>query len=101
MFIALSMRNNHFQLYDQISRNKKRTYCRYVILAIKWLIHIRWLEDDRSEETEAWVRSENKVTHHYLDQIPFRKQIKDRMTKLWNYEKYSSPTRHGDYDLFL
>ena len=60
----------------------------------------RWLEDDRSKETEAWVRSQNKVTQQYLDQIPFREQIKDRMTKLWNYEKYSSPTRHCDYDYF-
>lgn len=60
----------------------------------------RWLEDDRSVETENWVKSQNKVTQGYLDHIPYRDQIKDRMTKLWNYEKYSSPTRHGDYDYF-
>ena len=60
----------------------------------------RWLEDDRSPETESWVRSQNKVTQKYLDQIPFREQIKNRMTNLWNYEKYSSPTRHGDYEYF-
>ncbi len=60
----------------------------------------RWLEDDRSSKTEDWVKSQNKVTQGYLDHIPYRDQIKDRMTKLWNYEKYSSPTRHGDYDYF-
>lgn len=60
----------------------------------------RWLEDDRSSKTEDWVRSQNIVTQGYLDHIPYRDQIKDRMTKLWNYEKYSSPTRHGDYDYF-
>jgi len=60
----------------------------------------RWLEDDRSSKTEDWVKSQNKVTQGYLDHIPYRDQIKERMTKLWNYEKYSSPTRHGDYDYF-
>ena len=60
----------------------------------------RWLEDDRSPETEAWVRTQNEVTQGYLDQVPYRDQIKERMTKLWNYEKYSSPTKHGDYDYF-
>ncbi len=60
----------------------------------------RWLEDDRSPETESWVSSQNKVTQKYLDHIPFRGQIKERMTKLWNYEKYSSPTRHGHYEYF-
>ncbi len=60
----------------------------------------RWLEDDRSEETENWVTSQNSVTQNYLSQIPYRDQIKERMTKLWNYEKYSSPTTHGDYDYF-
>ncbi len=60
----------------------------------------RWLEDDRSVETENWVKDQNKVTQGYLAQIPYREQIKERMTKLWNYEKYSAPTRHGDYDYF-
>ncbi|MCA0933519.1 prolyl oligopeptidase family serine peptidase [Lutimonas saemankumensis] len=60
----------------------------------------RWLEDDRSTETEAWVKSQNDVTQEFLDHIPYRNQIKERMTKLWNYEKYSSPTRHGEYEYF-
>ena len=60
----------------------------------------RWLEDDMSAETESWVKSQNKVTREFLAHIPYRNKIKDRMTKLWNYEKYSSPTRHGEYEYF-
>ncbi|MDN3642623.1 prolyl oligopeptidase family serine peptidase [Lutimonas halocynthiae] len=60
----------------------------------------RWLEDDRSKETENWVKSQNSVTQDYMSQIPYRDQIKERMTQLWNYEKYSSPTTHGEFDYF-
>ena len=51
----------------------------------------RWLEDNRSEETKAWVKAENKVTQDYLSKIPMREKIEKRLQKLWNYEKYSSP----------
>src|SRR5690606_5507317 len=57
----------------------------------------RWLEDDRSAETEAWVKEQNKVTFGYLDQIPFREDLKNRLEKLWNYEKVGSPFKEGDY----
>lgn len=57
----------------------------------------RWLEDDMSEGTANWVKAQNEVTYAYLDRIPFRKNIKERMEKLWNYEKISSPTREGDF----
>ena len=57
----------------------------------------RWLEDDRSKETEAWVRAENEVTFDYLSNIPYRKQLKDRLSELWNYEKISAPFTEGDY----
>jgi prolyl oligopeptidase len=56
----------------------------------------RWLEDDRSAETEAWVKAQNKVTEQYLDQIPYREEIKNRLTKLWNYPKFSAPTKEGN-----
>jgi prolyl oligopeptidase len=51
----------------------------------------RWLEDDRSTETENWVKAQNEVTYNYLDQIPYRQDLKDRLTKLFNYEKISAP----------
>ncbi len=57
----------------------------------------RWLEDDSSEETAAWVKAQNEVTFDYLSQIPYRDAIKDRLTQLWNYAKESAPTKHGDY----
>ncbi len=60
----------------------------------------RWLEDDRSEETEAWVKTQNKVTFGYLDGIPFRDDLKNRLEKLWNYEKLGSPFKEGDYTYF-
>lgn len=60
----------------------------------------RWLEDDRSEETEAWVKSENAVTFDYLSNIPYRDELKERLTELWNYEKVGSPFVEGDYTYF-
>ncbi|MCW5961384.1 MAG: S9 family peptidase [Pyrinomonadaceae bacterium] len=55
----------------------------------------RWLEDDNSAETKAWVEAQNKVTFAYLDTIPQREAIKKRLTELWNYEKYSAPFKEG------
>jgi len=60
----------------------------------------RWLEDDRSAETEAWVTDQNKTTSGYLENIPFRNDIKRRLEKLWNYEKLGSPFKEGDYTYF-
>ncbi len=60
----------------------------------------RWLEDDRSAETKAWVDAQNAVTHNYLSKIPFLSQIKSRLETLWNYEKYTAPFREGDYTYF-
>lgn len=57
----------------------------------------RWLEDDNSEETKAWVQEENRATFGYLEQIPFRKDIEDRLTELVNYPRLSSPFKVGDY----
>jgi len=60
----------------------------------------RWLEDDRSTETENWVKSQNKVTFGYLDSIPYRDQLKKRLSNLWNYEKIGAPFKEGDYTYF-
>ena len=56
----------------------------------------RWLEDDNSAETKAWVEAENQVTFGYLEQIPQRAAIKQRLTELWNYERYGIPFKQGD-----
>lgn len=60
----------------------------------------RWLEDDRSVETGAWVKAQNIVTQEYLSQIRFRESIKNRLTQLWNYEKIGAPFVEGDYTYF-
>ena len=56
----------------------------------------RWLEDDNSEATAAWVKAQNVVTQDYLSQIPFRGAIRERLTELWNYPKEGIPAKHGD-----
>ena len=55
----------------------------------------RWLEDPDSAETKAWVEAENKVTFGFLGAIPERDAIRDRLTALWNYEKYGTPCKRG------
>ncbi|MGB9109632.1 MAG: prolyl oligopeptidase family serine peptidase [Telluria sp.] len=55
----------------------------------------RWLEDANSADTKAWVEAENKVTQAYLAQIPQRDAIRQRLTALWNYERYSVPYKEG------
>lgn len=61
----------------------------------------RWLEDDLSEETKDWVRRQNEVTYAYLEQIPFRESIRQRLETLWNYEKYSAPFQEGNYTYYF
>lgn len=60
----------------------------------------RWLEDDRSEETENWVERQNAVTYDYLNDIPFRSALKERLSTLWNYEKVGAPYKEGAYTYF-
>ncbi len=60
----------------------------------------RWLENDTAADTEAWVKAQNAVTQSYLEKIPFRQHIEDRLTELINYPRLSSPFRAGDYYFF-
>jgi len=55
----------------------------------------RWLEDTDAADTHDWVEAENKVTFSYLDQIPYRSAIRDRLLKLWNYERFTVPQQQG------
>ena len=55
----------------------------------------RWLEDDNSEETKAWVKAQNAVTFDYLKSIPERETLKTRLKSLWNYERFGIPAKHG------
>ena len=60
----------------------------------------RWLEDDKSAETAAWVEAENKVTKAFLDSIPFRGKLKNRLRELMDYERISAPFHEGEYRYF-
>jgi len=60
----------------------------------------RWLEDDMSAETATWVIDQNKVTFDYLSKIPYREALKNRLEKLWNYEKIGAPFKEGDFHYF-
>jgi prolyl oligopeptidase len=60
----------------------------------------RWLEDDKSDETAAWVKEQNALTFGYLDQIPYRSQIREQLKKMWNYERFGMPFNEGDYTYF-
>ncbi len=60
----------------------------------------RWLEDDNSVETKAWVEAENKVTFGFLEKIPERERIRGRLTKLWNYERFGVPHVDGGRTFF-
>ncbi len=60
----------------------------------------RWLEDDRSEETAQWVKEENAVTSDYLSKIPYRNDMMDALTAMWNYPKEGHPTQKGNKYFF-
>lgn len=56
----------------------------------------RWLEDLDSEETKAWIEAQNQLTFGYLEQIPARDRLRERLTEVWNYEKFGVPFKEGD-----
>jgi prolyl oligopeptidase len=60
----------------------------------------RWLEDDRSKATKAWVIAQNKSTFSYLNTIPFRSALKKRLTDLWNFKKVGAPFKEGGYTYY-
>jgi prolyl oligopeptidase len=55
----------------------------------------RWLENPDAPDSRAWIEAQNKLAFGYLAEIPAREQIKERLTKLWNYEKYGVPFKEG------
>ncbi len=60
----------------------------------------RWLEDGQSPETQKWIAEQNKTTFDYLKKIPYREKIRQRLTELWNYERYASASKIGDDYIF-
>ena len=60
----------------------------------------RWLEDDKSAETADWVKAQNGITFDYLNKIHYRNQVKERLTKIWNFERFSPLNKKGKYYFF-
>ncbi|MCF8431599.1 MAG: prolyl oligopeptidase family serine peptidase [Melioribacteraceae bacterium] len=60
----------------------------------------RWMEDLNSEMTQNWITEQNKLTNGYLEHIDFQDKLKERLTELWDYEKYSAPSKQGKYYFF-
>src|SRR5688572_4547503 len=60
----------------------------------------RWMEDSKSADLQAWIEHQNRLTESYLASIPERDKIKARLTELWNYERYSAPSRVGNYYIY-
>lgn len=79
-------------IYPTISRSNQVDEYHGTIVADPY----RVLEDPDTEETKAWIEAQNQVTFTYLNEIPAREDIKQRLTKLWDYEKYGTPFKEGD-----
>jgi prolyl oligopeptidase len=60
----------------------------------------RWLEDPNSVETQAWVEAQNRLTFTFLERIPARRHIRERLTTLWDYERYGVPSKQGPRYVF-
>jgi prolyl oligopeptidase len=61
----------------------------------------QWLENDTAADVQEWVKAENEVTQNYLSQISYRDNIKKRLTQIWDFPKYSSPFKEGDWYYFF
>jgi prolyl oligopeptidase len=100
MFAACSGQNNNENFETEFTQEYPETRKGDVVdeyFGTEVADPYRWLEDDLSEETAEWVEAQNEVTFNYLDKIPFRSEIKDRLTEQWNYERISAPSKNGDY----
>jgi prolyl oligopeptidase len=98
MSLFLSFNGKHGYRIAYPVTEKKEVIDEY--FGIKVSDPYRWLEDDMSEKTAEWVKKQNALTFGYLSQIPYRDEIKSRLEKIWNYEKFSSPFHEGDYMYF-
>ena len=95
LFILISCNKNKINYHHTV---KKPVIDIYFGQEVK--DNYRWLEDDLSSETEEWVKNQNQTTFKYLNQIPFRTELKDRLLELLDYEKISAPFKKGNYTYF-
>ena len=97
LLLILSSQSQMPKLDYPITEKKKVTDTYFGVEVVD---NYRWLEDDRSKETAQWVEQQNKLTFGFLNQIPIREQLRDRLEKVWNYEKVSAPFKRGDYTYY-
>jgi len=95
--MLLSMMNAHAQLTYPVTQ-KGNTVDDY--FSTKVSDPYRWMEDDKSPETKDWVTAENKITFGYLNQIPYRAKFQSAIEKVFNYPKYSAPSRNNEWYYF-
>ncbi|MDR1652432.1 MAG: prolyl oligopeptidase family serine peptidase, partial [Prevotellaceae bacterium] len=93
--LAMSSCTQHPQIKVTYPATKKTDY-KDVYFGKEVPDPYRWLEDDRSDETAAWVSEENEVTFGYLSQIPYRDAVKEALTEIWNYPRQGLPRKVGD-----
>ena len=94
-FLLMAITTNSFSQIKYPDTKKENQEDNYFGTIVK--DPYRWLEDDNSVETKAWVTEENLVTQNYLSQIPFRQKVKDHLKEMWNYTRYGSPFKEGDF----
>jgi len=101
--VLFSCKNNPtaFKAIDvKYPQTKKDTTVKDDYFGVSVADPYRWLENDTSAETAAWVKAETEVTETYLKQVPYREAIGKRYEHLFNYEKFSAPTREGKYNYY-
>ncbi len=97
LFVALLFAVNFYAQVKLEYPKAKKTDVVDDYFGVKVADPYRWMEDVNSDETKAWVKAENELTEKYLEQIPFRDKIRKGLTEMFNFERYSAPSKHGEY----
>ena len=97
-FVLIFSCNNESLIIDYPKTKKNPIIDNYYETSV--VDNYRWLEDDKSKETNEWIKSQNEYTFDYLNKIPFKDEIKKKIESLWNYKKITSPFKEGLYDYY-
>jgi len=98
LFLVFACCQSKISMKEYPMTEKKEVIDTY--FGVEIVDNYRWLEDDLSEETAQWVKQQNEVTFDFLNQIPIKNALTERLTEIWNYEKLSAPFIRGDYTYF-
>ncbi len=99
-FLFFSIKNSYSQNIDFKYPKTFKDTTKEEYFGTKVNTPFSWLEDDKSEKTKKWVKSQNNITFSYLNKIPFKNKIKKRLEDIWNYEKVQAPVKIGKYFYF-